>query len=171
MDEKNKNIENALDLLYSEKMGKTVDNEVVEAENDSNSESNESSKIEKTENLEDKIDAVKDVEIDNAEEASVFPKDLQNHELEKRYIGLLLNEIKAISMYYFKFEECYFTDELLLNIYKKIIFTDGEKYAPKKQKIVLAFKGNQESYMKKKILLNQEYKKFSMQTQVRLIEN
>ena len=158
MDEKNKNIENALDLLYSEKMGKTVDNEVVEAENDSNSESNESSKIEKTENLEDKIDAVKDVEIDNAEEASVFPKDLQNHELEKRYIGLLLNEIKAISMFYFKFEECYFTDELLLNIYKKIIFTDGEKYAPKEAKDGFSFSRESRELYEEKNIIKSEYK-------------
>ena len=95
----------------------------------------------------------------------VFPKDLQNHELEKRYIGLFLNEIKAISMYYFKYEECYFTDELLLNIYKKIIFTDGEKYAPKEaQRRFLHFQENQENYMKKKILLNDRVQKLSIQT-------
>ena len=59
-----------------------------------------------------------------------YPPELADTTLEKRYIGLLLNEIKAISVYYFICDDCYFLDELLLNIYKKILFTDGEKYAP-----------------------------------------
>lgn len=59
-----------------------------------------------------------------------YPPELADTTLEKRYIGLLLNEIKAISVYYFIYDDCYFLDELLLNIYKKILFTDGEKYAP-----------------------------------------
>lgn len=59
-----------------------------------------------------------------------YPEELADTTLERRYIGLILNEIKAISVYYFVYDDCYFADELLLNIYKKIIFTDGEKYAP-----------------------------------------
>ena len=59
-----------------------------------------------------------------------YPDSLASTELERRYIGLLLNEIKAISVYYFKYDDCYFVDDMLLNIYKKILFTDGEKYAP-----------------------------------------
>ena len=154
MSDKNENIENALDALYSKKMEKTVDNEVVDSSFDDNNNGN----INTMKNLEDKIDAVKDVEVDDSPNEDLFPKDLQNHELEKRYIGLLLNEIKAISMYYYKYEECYFTDEQLLNIYKKIIFTDGEKYAPKEAKEGFTFsRESRELYEEKNILMT-EYK-------------
>ena len=154
MSDKNENIENALDALYSKKMEKTVDNEVVDSSFDDNNNDN----INTMKNLEDKIDAVKDVEVDDSPNEDLFPKDLQNHELEKRYIGLLLNEIKAISMYYYKYEECYFTDEQLLNIYKKIIFTDGEKYAPKEAKEGFTFsRESRELYEEKNILMT-EYK-------------
>lgn len=154
MSDKNENIENALDALYSKKMEKTVDNEVVDSSFDDNNNGN----INTMKNLEDKIDAVKDVEVDDSPNEDLFPKDLQNHELEKRYIGLILNEIKAISMYYYKYEECYFTDEQLLNIYKKIIFTDGEKYAPKEAKEGFTFsRESRELYEEKNILMT-EYK-------------
>ena len=159
MSDKNENIENALDALYSKKMEKTVDNEVVDSSFDDNNNGN----INTMKNLEDKIDAVKDVEVDDSPNEDLFPKDLQNHELEKRYIGLILNEIKAISMYYYKYEECYFTDEQLLNIYKKIIFTDGEKYAPKEAKEGFTFsRESRELYEEKNILMtehkNSQYK-------------
>ena len=82
MSDKNENIENALDALYSKKMEKTVDNEVVDSSFDDNNNGN----INTMKNLEDKIDAVKDVEVDDSPNEDLFPKDLQNHELEKRYI-------------------------------------------------------------------------------------
>lgn len=59
-----------------------------------------------------------------------YPPELADTTLERRYIGLILNEIKAIAVYYFLYDDCYFLDDMLLNIYKKIIFTDGEKYTP-----------------------------------------
>lgn len=76
-----------------------------------------------------------------------YPDELSDTKLERIYIGLLLNEIKAISVYYFTFDDCYFVDEMLLNIYKKILFTDGEKYAPKIAKEKFNFsKESQELY-------------------------
>lgn len=63
-----------------------------------------------------------------------YTDQLADTTLERRYIGLILNEIKAIAIYYFTFDESYFVDEEMLNIYKKILFTDGEKYAPIKAK-------------------------------------
>ena len=152
MEDKNKNIENALDILYSQKMGKEVDNTLFEEEK------NNSNGLEKTENVEDKIDAVEDLEVEKVREASIFPEELQNQELEKRYIGLLLNEIKAISMYYFKYEDCYFTDEQLLNIYKKIIFTDGERYAPKEAKDGFSFSRESRELYEEKNIIRDEYK-------------
>ena len=37
---------------------------------------------------------------------------------------------KAISTYYIEKKDCYFQSILLLNIYKSILFTEGEAYAP-----------------------------------------
>ena len=68
------------------------------------------------------------------EEESLYPPSLADTTLERAFIGLLLNEIKAISVYNFLYDDCYFADESLLNIYKKILFTDGEKYAPVRAK-------------------------------------
>ena len=68
------------------------------------------------------------------EEESLYPEELADTTLERAFIGLLLNEIKAISIYNFMYDECYFADEELFNVYKKILFTDGEKYAPVKAK-------------------------------------
>ena len=59
---------------------------------------------------------------------------LADTKLEKAYIGLILNQIKSIAVYYFTYDEARFADDLMLNIYKKIIFTDGEKYAPGRAK-------------------------------------
>lgn len=58
-----------------------------------------------------------------------YPKKLEDPELEKIYIGLLLNNPKAISMYYFLHEECLFENERILNIYKSVLFTEGQAYA------------------------------------------
>lgn len=82
-----------------------------------------------------------------------YPPELADVTLEKRYIGLLLNEIKAISVFYFVFDDCYFVDDMLLNIYKKILFTDGEKYAPVIAKEKFNFsKESQELYEVKNLI-------------------
>ncbi len=59
-----------------------------------------------------------------------YPDELASDTLEKIFIGILLNEVKDISMYYFLYDDCYFVNEDYFNIYKQILFTDGEKYAP-----------------------------------------
>ena len=61
---------------------------------------------------------------------SIYPKELSNIELEKKYIGLLLETPKAISMYYIVHKDCFFESNDLLNIYKSILFTEGQAYAP-----------------------------------------
>ena len=67
---------------------------------------------------------------DEQEKESVYPEELSNLDLEDEYISLLLANPKAISMYYILFEDSYFEDEELLNIYKSVLFTEGEAYAP-----------------------------------------
>ena len=43
---------------------------------------------------------------------------------------MLLNDTKLMAKYYVLHDECYFDNELLLEIYKGIIFTEGEAYTP-----------------------------------------
>lgn len=58
----------------------------------------------------------------------MFPKELSAVTLERKYIGLLLKDPRLIKKYFFLYEECYFEDPELLNIYKSIIFTEGGAY-------------------------------------------
>ena len=64
------------------------------------------------------------------EKEGKYPEKLSNVELEERYIGLLLDNPKAISMYYVVHDDCYFESEDMLNLYKSILFTEGQAYAP-----------------------------------------
>lgn len=75
-----------------------------------------------------------DFALEGEKQEKLYPDGLNDTSLERDFIGLLLNELKAISVYNFLYDECYFADEEMLNIYKKILFTDGEKYAPIKAK-------------------------------------
>ena len=59
----------------------------------------------------------------------MYPKLLLNPELEKIYLGLLLVNPKAITMYYFLYDECLFANDKLLEIYKSILFTEGSNYS------------------------------------------
>ncbi len=62
------------------------------------------------------------------------PPQLANIQLEYAYLGLLFNNPKGISVYYFKYDECFFSNEALENLYKIVLFQDGEKYAPPQAK-------------------------------------
>lgn len=60
----------------------------------------------------------------------VYPDELSDVELEHKFIGLLLTDPKQIVKYYFLYDDCYFEDEEMLNIYKSILYTEGGKYTP-----------------------------------------
>ena len=47
---------------------------------------------------------------------------------------MLFNNPKAISRFYFLYEDCLFSDNELQNLYKIIIYRDGEQYASAKAK-------------------------------------
>ena len=84
---------------------------------------------------------------------SIFPESLRAEDLEKTYVGLLLNNPKLIVKYYILFEECYFDDQSLLNIYKSILFTEGGKYTPEIAKKGFSFSvDNNETYRQKQQL-------------------
>ena len=59
-----------------------------------------------------------------------YPKELDNLTLEILYIALLYESPNAISKYYFEKDLCYFSSIIVLNLYKSVIFKEGEKSAP-----------------------------------------
>ena len=63
-----------------------------------------------------------------------YPEELRRLDLECIYIGLLLNNPAAISMYYYVLSICLFADPRMMNIYKGVLFTEGEAYAPSQAK-------------------------------------
>lgn len=108
-------------------------------------------KIEKLNKIEKKT-ASKQEQIDNEEEeqSGVYPKKLRDAELEEIFIGLLLNDPKLIVKYYFLFDECYFEDEEMLNIYKSVLFTEGAAYTPEIAKNGFNFSRDSEKVYKLK---------------------
>ena len=63
---------------------------------------------------------------------------------------------KLIAKYYILFSENYFEDEMLLNIYKSVIFTEGGKYTPEIAKQGYNFSvDNKETYDRKKELMEE----------------
>ena len=59
-----------------------------------------------------------------------YPEELRRPDLEKDFIGMLLTDPKLIAKYYVIHDECYFENKIYLEIYKGILFTEGEAYAP-----------------------------------------
>ncbi len=59
-----------------------------------------------------------------------FPEELENFNLETVYIALLYGTPNAISKYYFEKDLCFFSSLIILNLYKSVIFKEGEKSAP-----------------------------------------
>lgn len=68
-----------------------------------------------------------------------YPEELDNIALEVMYIALLYSTPNAISKYYFDKEICYFSNEILFNLYRGVIFKEGEKYAPPELKEDFSF--------------------------------
>ena len=82
------------------------------------------------EDIRKKQEEIEEFEEEVVEDESVYPEKLANDETEKRYIGIMLNNLKAINTYYFTYDESFFVNPEVLNIYKTILFTDADKYAP-----------------------------------------
>ena len=78
----------------------------------------------------EELEETEDEEYEVEEGESMYPEALVNFELECIYLGLLFNNPKAISRFYFLYEDCRFSDDELMNLYKIIIFRDGEAFAP-----------------------------------------
>ena len=61
---------------------------------------------------------------------NAYPEELSDENLEYIYIGIIMNNPKALSTYYFLASEFYFSDQELGELYKSILFQEAEKYAP-----------------------------------------
>lgn len=64
------------------------------------------------------------------EESNNYPEELSDENLEYIYIGIIMNNPRALSIYYFLASEFYFSDEEMGELYKSILFQEAEKYAP-----------------------------------------
>ncbi len=98
------------------------------------------------ENVKQNQEEVLDVSSQEDEEGK-YPDELSNPELEQDFIGILLDNPKLISKYYFIFDDCIFEDDAMLNIYKSILFNEGSKYSSEKAKDKFNFsKDSEEVY-------------------------
>ena len=124
----------------------------------------EEEKQEKPPSEEDEIEEiVAKMEADaQKEEDIIYPELISNRQLEETYISLLIANPRAISRFYIEYQDCFFESRLMLNIYKSILFTEGEAYAPQVAKDNFNYaKESYEIFKKKKELL--EIGRFSKQ--------
>ena len=92
-------------------------------------------KIQQLENEEDLRDfKVRENSQKQEEQKSMYPEELRNDTLERTYMGLLLSDPRYIVKYYFLYEDCYFENKELLNIYKSVLFTEGGHSTPEAAK-------------------------------------
>ena len=87
-----------------------------------------------------------------------YPKEISNFELEKKYIGVLLNNPQGIYKYFYVFDDCFFEDDDILNIYKSVLFTEGAKYTPEIAKRGFNFSKDSEEVYKMKVELKKAAK-------------
>ena len=99
------------------------------------------------------------------ENKSIYPKLLSDIELEHIYMGLLLNDPKYIVKYYFLYDECYFEDNEILNIYKSVLFTEGGSYTPEVAKEGFNFaRENEDTYrLKGELKQKVQQEKYNME--------
>lgn len=108
------------------------DSEKVEINEDNSSEIDE--EYEEYYGEEESEEEEEEEEPEEEEEESIYPDSLIDIELECIYIGLLFNNPRAISRFYFLYEDCHFSDNELTNLYKIVLFRDGEQFAPAQAK-------------------------------------
>ena len=123
-EEYNEEDKEEIDEEYNEEDKEEIDNEYDEEEdkeeidNEYDEEDSEESQIEKV-----RKDSKRQIK-------GKYPEILQNDKLERMYLGLLLNNPKLIQKYYIIKEDCFFEEDIYLNIYKSVLFTEGADYTP-----------------------------------------
>ena len=99
------------------------------------------------------------------EEDGTYPQQLSNPQLETIFIGMLLDNPKLISKYYFVFDDCVFEDPEMLNIYKSVLFNEGSKYSSEKAKDKFNFAKDSEAVyeLKNKLRKNVKGKDYNIE--------
>ena len=92
------------------------------------------------------------------EDDGTYPQQLSNPQLETIFIGMLLDNPKLISKYYFVFDDCVFEDPEMLNIYKSVLFNEGSKYSSEKAKDKFNFAKDSEAVYELKNKLRKDVK-------------
>ena len=82
------------------------------------------------EERERKLMAMDTTNLNPSEVKADYPPELDNYTLETLYIALLYGSPNAISKFYFEKDDCFFSSEIISNLYRSIIFKEGEKSAP-----------------------------------------
>ena len=95
-----------------------------------------------------------------------YPAELVNIKLEYAYVGLLLENPKSVAKYYLSFEDSQFSDEMVLNAYKSVLFTEGGRFAPENIKRAFTYpKTSDEIYrFKQKLKKEAIEKKYNIET-------
>ena len=65
----------------------------------------------------------------NFEEEFKYPDEISDEKLEMIYVGLLLNSPRAIRRFYFLYEDCYFSNKMVDNAYRSVLFREGDEFS------------------------------------------
>ena len=87
-----------------------------------------------------------------------YPSKISNMQLERQYIGLLLSNPKYIVKYFYMYQDCFFEDAEMLNIYKSVLFTEGGAYSSEIAKKDFNFSRESEKVYELKSKLKKEVK-------------
>ena len=163
---KKENYERVLFLIGKLRSGDySLDEEEKEDISDNKKENTSDKSDEVEEKEDDEEDESNEIQTSDSEEEAIYPNELVNYKLEEDYIGLLLENPQSISMYYFVHDDCFFQSKKLLNIYKSVLFTEGEAYAPQVAKDMFDFAtASEESYnLKYQLKEKVRYKKYDFE--------
>ncbi len=58
-----------------------------------------------------------------------YPDEISDEKLEMLYVGLLLNSPRAIRRFYFLYEDCYFSNKMVDNAYRSVLFREGDEFS------------------------------------------
>ena len=141
---------------YIEALAKMKELQKKQAEEQDDSD--EENEYKNDENVINEEEYDEEVEEENKSEEGSYPKKISDKKLEKIYIGLLLINPKLIRKYYFVFDDCFFEDLEMLNLYKSILYNEGSKYSSEKAKEGFNFPKETEETYQQKINIKEEIK-------------
>ena len=148
-DIKNKDFDQALEKL--DKISKMQNKPKKQQESNENKTKKEDNKAQNKSEKKIVISSRRgNISENDEDKGPIYPPELSNIDLEHVYMGLLLSDPKQIVKYYFLYDECYFEDASILNIYKSVLFTEGGRYTPEVAKEGFNFSKDSEEVFRQK---------------------